>query len=113
MTDFTADSDALEQQGFLHAQLAQLYRDIAAEIAAYGTPIVNAFSQVQNAGYAATYASDYQQWLGGAGFEDLEQEARTHDDWARYFSNLAEQVRKAEGTLNTAPGRGPGGRLLS
>lgn len=112
MTDFTADADALDNQGYLHSQIAQLYRDIASEIRSHGGPIVSAFQKVQNVGYAANYASDYQQWLNGAGLEDLEQEAQTHDGWAQYFYNLAQQVRKAEGDLNTGPRRGPGGRYM-
>jgi hypothetical protein len=112
MTDFTADPDSLDNQGYLHSQIAQLYHDIASEIRGHGTPIVSAFQKVQNASYAANYASDYQQWLNGAGLEDLEQEAQTHDDWANYFYTLAQQVRKAEGDLNTGPHIGPGGRTM-
>ncbi len=63
MTDFTADPDALDNQGYLHSQIVLLYRDIASEIRSHGGPIVSAFQKVQSASYAANYASDYQQWL--------------------------------------------------
>jgi hypothetical protein len=106
MTDFTADPALLDNQGNIHAQIAQLYRDIASEVRAHGSPIVSEFQRVQNASYAANYASDYQQWLNGAGLDDLEQEAQAHDNWAQYFYNLAQQVRKAEGDLDVGPRRG-------
>jgi hypothetical protein len=109
MTDFTADADALDNQGYLHSQIAQLYRDIASEVQAHGSPIVNEFQQYQNASYAANYASNYQQWLSGAGLDTLEQEAQTHDLWAQYFYDLAQQVRQAEGDLDTGPRLRPGG----
>lgn len=107
MSDFTADPDALDNQGYLHSQIAQLYRDIASEVQANSSPILNEFYRVQSASYAANYASNYQQWLNGAGLDDLEQEAQTHDAWAQYFYNLAQQVRKAEGDLTVRPVRGP------
>lgn len=112
MTDFTADPDALENQGALHTQIAQLYRDIASEVRAHSGPILSEFHRVQSASYAATYASNYQQWLSGAGLDDLEQEAQTHDDWAQYFYDLAQQVRKAEGDLSGGPRYRPGGEYI-
>ncbi|GEM_PF-1397433 len=112
MTDFTADADALDNQGYLHSQIAQLYRDLAADVRSHGGPILSEFQRVQNVGYAANYASNYQQWLNGAGLDDLEQEAQAHEAWAQYFFDLAQQVRKAEGDLDTGPRLRPGGGYM-
>ncbi len=112
MTDFKADADTLDYQGYIHSQIAQLYRDIASEVRSHGGPILKEFQQVQNVSYAANYASDYQSWLSGAGLETLEQEAEIHDRWAQYFYNLAQEIRKAEGDFDTGPRRRPGGGYI-
>lgn len=112
MTNFSADPDALDNQGSIHSQIAQLYRDIASEVRGNGGPILSEFYRVQSASYAGTYAGDYQQWLNGAGLDDLEQEAKTHDDWAQYFYTLAQQVRKAEGDLDVGPRLRSGGGYM-
>jgi len=112
MTNFTADADSLDNQGYIHSQIAQFYRDLASEVSTNGIPILREFQRVLSASYAANYAGDYQQWLSGAGLDDLEQEAQTHDDWAQYFFNLAQQIRKAEGDLDTGPHRLPGGGFV-
>ncbi len=112
MSDFKADPDALDSQGYIHSQIAQLYRDIASEVQSHGGPILSEFQRVQNASYAASYAGDYQRWLNGAGLDALEQEAQIHDRWAQYFYNLAQQVRKAEGDLDVGPHLRPGGGYI-
>ncbi len=101
MADFTADADTLDSQGNLHTQIARFYRDLASEVRTQGSKILSEFQRVQNTSYAGNYASQYQHWLKGSWQDDLEQEAQLHDMWARYFHDLAQQVRQAESALSS------------
>ena len=107
MAQFKADADTLEQHGYLHQQIAQFYRDLHDQTQGQGTTIVNSFN---NTGHG-DYAAQYQQWLSPQSFGQLLDEAHTHDAWAQYFFNLANEVRRLEGQLSGpphhAPGRGP------
>jgi len=99
MTDFTADADTLDTQGSLHEQIAQFYRNLAEQVQAQGYRIVEEFLRVQD----SDDASQYQLWLNTAGFDQLEHEATLHETWARYFFDLARQVREAEIRLSATP----------
>lgn len=108
MSDFTADADALDSQGILHSQIAQFYRNLAEQVQTQGSRIVAEFQRVQN----TEYADQYQSWLGSAGFDQLEHEAKLHDTWAQYFFDLAQQVREAERVFSSnAPGSAGPGRM--
>lgn len=96
MSDFTADADTLDNQGLLHSQIAQFYRNLAEQVQSQGGKIVAEFQRVQN----TEYAGQYQSWLGTASFDQLQHEANLHDTWAQYFFDLAQQVRQAENVLS-------------
>lgn len=111
MTDFTADADTLDNQGTLHTQMAQFYRELVSEVRTYGSRVLVEFQRVQNTSYGGEYASQYQQWLSGSGLDDLEQEAHVHDAWAQYFFDLADKVRQAEQALTGNNPYPPYGRM--
>jgi uncharacterized lipoprotein YddW (UPF0748 family) len=103
MSDFTADADTLDNQGLLHSQMAQFYRNLADQVQSQGGKIVAEFERVQN----TDYASQYQSWLNTLGSDQLQHEASLHDTWAQYFFDLAQQIREAENAFSNTP---PGGR---
>jgi hypothetical protein len=92
MSDFTADPDALDSQGYLHTRIAQFYRDVADKVSSQGSNVLKEFNRVNN----QDYAGQYQMWLNTSNVDGLRQEATLHDNWAQYFHDLADKVRTAE-----------------
>ncbi len=96
MSDFKADADALDDQGLLHATIAQFYRKLSDQVQVPGQRIVSEFQRVGN----EEYASEYQRWLNDQQFDHLQQIATLHQNWSQYFFDLAAQVRAAENALS-------------
>ncbi len=105
MTILKADADALDSQGQLHQQIAQFYRDAAGQMKQHGENVASTFDQWKTA-YGDQYRNN---WLHPS-VNDLLAEADKHDYWSQFFSNLATEIRMAEGQLSGSgsPGHGPG-----
>lgn len=108
MADLVADAQALEDHGHLHERIARFYREVADRVQSYGQPILHELRSKNH----DDDASQYQQWLNPSNLQQLEDSARTHDDWAVYFLELAKEIRAKEDALSgnypSSNGRGVG-----
>jgi hypothetical protein len=95
MAVIKADADALDHQGSLHHQIAQFYREAAAQMKQQGENVASTFEQWKSV-YGTQYRGD---WLHPS-IDDLLAEADKHDEWSTFFTNLATQIRLAEGQLS-------------
>jgi hypothetical protein len=101
VTYLKADADALDYQGSLHYRISQFYRNAAAQMKQHGGNVTDEFQQ-----WKPSYASQYHDnWLHPS-VNDLLAEADKHDYWYNFFTNLAKQIRLAEGQLS---GNAPSG----
>ena len=107
MAQFKADVDTLEAHGYLLQQIAKFYRDLHDRVQTQGTIVLNDFRATGH----QDYADQYQLWLDPAAMQRLRDEATTHNAWAQYFFDLANEVRALEGQLGGtgAHGHGSGG----
>jgi hypothetical protein len=103
MAVLKADADALENQGLLHQQIAQFYRDAAGQMKQHGENVASEFQQ-----WKSTYGDQYRDnWLHPS-VGDLLAEADKHDFWYTFFTDLAQNIRTAELQL-TGSGTPSGG----
>ncbi len=98
MSEFEADADTLDQHGAIHLQIAQFYRDLHDRVQAQAGHILRAFSGAPSF-FSEELTSRYEEWLQTSNLDEMEDKAQLHDTWARYFFDLAHEVRAAEGTL--------------
>lgn len=111
MDNFSADSVALSNQSDLHRRIAQFYRTLHDQLQGPTSSIINAFNAT---GYHSADAATYGQFLTQDTLAAILAEARSHDDWAEYFSSLSQTVSGLETALSEAdpstipPGHGRG-----
>ena len=99
MDNFTANSVALSNQSDLHRRIAQYYRNLHDQVQGPTSSIINALNAT---GYNGSDAATYRQFLTQDALDAILAEARSHDDWADYFSSLSQTISGLETALSEA-----------